>query len=389
MDTYGNRAIELADKVQFITDKDVDNSKIVDAILNRLQPVSKYAAFLSAIKSMPEDNLTSDYIIHQVRREISDTGVRQNKTSCALFAGSNKKGKPQSNNSGSKLTMICYNCNKPGHMARDCRSPKGVKDAEANVAQIKPKKEKTKEKKGKTKKVHMLSSMAASCADTIHNLHAGITNSDLQHHWILDSGVSCHMTGNANWVTNKKIILPPVSVTLGDNTQLLGTHYGDVTLDLNGSKGVLKNVLYIPKMCKNLLSAAESANQGLEVVFTGMSAIIQQDNKEIGRTIQNQGLYILQAKTITQRTESANHAASTKNEMDIWHSKLGHIGFSTIKNLVRNKVVIGLPTALPEATKGLCIPCTTSKHTRSPTTNPRLISTRDSGFRLHRSIPNY
>jgi len=60
--------------------------------------------------------------------------------------------------------------------------------------------------------------------------------------WLLDSGATCHLTGNLNYLHNIHETLP-VHVELPNGTPTLATKKGLVYLN---SKIVLSDVLYVP-----------------------------------------------------------------------------------------------------------------------------------------------
>ncbi|MCH84598.1 retrovirus-related Pol polyprotein from transposon TNT 1-94, partial [Trifolium medium] len=118
----------------------------------------------------------------------------------------------------------CYNCDKYGHFADECRSGKGKKsDEEANVAQS-----------TETGKDSVLLMMATTCE-----------SDSTGQEWFLDSGCSNHMIGNRDWLaeldTNKK-----TNVKLADCRYLTAEGIGNVIIKRSdGKKAVIENVLEI------------------------------------------------------------------------------------------------------------------------------------------------
>lgn len=78
--------------------------------------------------------------------------------------------------------------------------------------------------------------------------------------WIVDSGASCHMCNNVMLFVELRSLKETLQVTLGDGHTLEATGRGTVALDMKLPDGMTKtcklnDVLYVPKLSYNLLSA--------------------------------------------------------------------------------------------------------------------------------------
>lgn len=78
--------------------------------------------------------------------------------------------------------------------------------------------------------------------------------------WYLDSGASHHMTPNKNYFDNYEELKLKKYITIGDGTQLEAIGRGNIPIDVfvNGrrSSSEFVNVLHVPKLKCNLLSAS-------------------------------------------------------------------------------------------------------------------------------------
>ena len=84
--------------------------------------------------------------------------------------------------------------------------------------------------------------------------------------WLLDSGSSRHMTPSKDdFVTYLKLKIP-VKVGLADDSSVLGYGIGNVNITLfDGNQFVsvvIKNVLYVPKLKRRLLSITDITEKG-------------------------------------------------------------------------------------------------------------------------------
>ncbi|PNX79166.1 retrovirus-related Pol polyprotein from transposon TNT 1-94, partial [Trifolium pratense] len=138
-----------------------------------------------------------------------------------------------------KSKIQCYNCEKYGHFADECKYGKdkkrGKSDEEANIAHGDNEVEQ-----------NVLLMMATTCE-----------SNPLQQEWYLDSGCSNHMTGNKGWFsdidTSKR-----TSVKLADCRSLEAEGIDNIVIRTSsGKRAMIENVLYVPGMKCNLMSIGQ------------------------------------------------------------------------------------------------------------------------------------
>lgn len=113
------------------------------------------------------------------------------------------------------------------------------------------------------------------------------------------------MTCHNDWFVNYVEENSPSKVVLGDdNTQVIKGH-GDVQIQLsNGDQGTLKDVLWIPKLARNLLSVGCITDQHMSVEFFNDYFVIK-DLKKQGEQVASgvrseDGLYKLMGMSAQQ-----------------------------------------------------------------------------------------
>ncbi|KAL2248266.1 UNVERIFIED_CONTAM: Retrovirus-related Pol polyprotein from transposon TNT 1-94 [Sesamum indicum] len=147
------------------------------------------------------------------------------------------RSKSRGKNKGKK-EMVCWNCEKPGHMKSECRAPK-------------------KEKEGRTAN--------AAMEEITDALLLSVSSSSDD--WVVDSGTSFHSC------SNKDIMEPYTSgdfglVYLADNKPLKIVGKGDVQIkSTNGSCWTLHDVRYIPGLKRNLISVGQLDSDGFHTTF--------------------------------------------------------------------------------------------------------------------------
>ncbi|CAL9005649.1 unnamed protein product, partial [Prunus brigantina] len=167
---------------------------------------------------MHENESLSAYLTH-----LNDL-INQMKTyvcSKFHFGECRYKGKPK-----------CYNCDKFGHLARECTASKNVHKANcANQMEM-----------------------------TGNLFYAG--------EWYIDNGCSNHMTGNERLLTDIKTnVVGKVQMPNGELVNVAGM----CTLAINTIKGrkYIKEVTYLPRLKENLLSVGQMDEHGYYLLFRG------------------------------------------------------------------------------------------------------------------------
>ena len=86
--------------------------------------------------------------------------------------------------------------------------------------------------------------------------------------WIIDSGASVHMCKDKSMFTGEPIALRKrVLVRIGDGTTLVGTHVGNIVLELGDKRLRLEKVLFVPQLKCNLFSIGSCTKLGHSVHF--------------------------------------------------------------------------------------------------------------------------
>ncbi|GAU25674.1 hypothetical protein TSUD_266010 [Trifolium subterraneum] len=242
-----------------------------------------------------------------------------------------------------KSTIQCYNCNKHGHYASECKAPKKKKiqntEEEANVAQD-----------GSTSEDDV-SFMVTITDETAESMV-----------WYFDIGCSNHMTGNKSILTDfNKCLNTRIKLANGNFIAVEGM--GNVVIQRsNGKKAVIEKVLYVPGMKCNLMSVGQLFGKGFKVVFEGETLkLFDSKQRLILKTAQSQNrTFKTQVKTI----EVECLATSTEDkESDLWHIRYDHLNFKSLSMLNSKNMVLGLPSVI--APVDTCTTCLLGKHPRS------------------------
>uniref|UniRef100_A0A1Y1NHZ0 Retrovirus-related Pol polyprotein from transposon TNT 1-94 n=1 Tax=Photinus pyralis TaxID=7054 RepID=A0A1Y1NHZ0_PHOPY len=243
--------------------------------------------------------------------------------------------------------VTCYNCQKRGHYARECRNKKQER---ANTAE---------KEKGQEGNVTAFTTEEKAFGLTSDAL--AISKDDV---WIMDSGASSHMTYHKDYFSSLEDS-DIKSVTLGDNKSLKVSGKGTIKIrKLIHNKwydAILTNVLYVPDLHKNLFSEGVITSKGMKIIKEDKFALVYQNEKVVAcayRMANN--LYHLQFQTI--RYESEVNVTTDANMLALWHKRLGHINFNTVKEMASKGLISGVNVNAAE--KIFCEACVYGKQHR-------------------------
>ncbi|GAU43236.1 hypothetical protein TSUD_241260 [Trifolium subterraneum] len=220
----------------------------------------------------------------------------------------NGKGKKFMN----KKHIQCYNCQKHGHFASECRGKKAPRqynneESKANLAQ----------------------NDSGSEADPL--LMMAITNEDYdkKESWYLDTGCFNHMTGHKDWLVNYDASRKS-NIRFADSRTIKSEGVGDVLIQgKNGNQALITNVYNVDN--KLIISAPLSQSRTFQVQFNASTS------------------HCLASEVI--------HEA-----VWLWHLRYGHLNFQSLSNLKSNEMVSGLPVI--RVPKDMCRNCLVGKQSR-------------------------
>jgi hypothetical protein len=140
-------------------------------------------------------------------------------------------------------SVQCYNCQKFGHYARDCRGkkvPRYKNNSEAHIAQDESDSE-----------PDPMLLMATTTDEESHS-----------EDWYLDTGCSNHMTSHREWLINFNNS-SKTKIRFADNRTIPAEGVGDVLITgKKGNQALITGVLYVPEMKTNLLSMGQLLEKG-------------------------------------------------------------------------------------------------------------------------------
>ena len=260
---------------------------------------------------------------------------------------SNSKGNSSKNGDNKKKGKAkfkgeCFYCKKKGHTIAECRTKK-EDEKNGNLKPYNKGKQTANTAEAELDLFVVIEEVCSSMEEVSHNSS-----------WVLDSGASRHMTGEKSLYSSMQPLEEPVTVTVGNNARCPTKGKGTISfVTANGETRKISDVLYVPKIKRNLLSIAAITDQGHVVKFTKTGVEILNDGgKVIGHGVRRNNLYELSALT------ASTGVGTTK----LWHERFGHIGHAVLKEMHKHGMVAHLP-AVAEM-KEPCEACMLGKQQR-------------------------
>lgn len=145
--------------------------------------------------------------------------------------------------------------------------------------------------------------------------------------WILDSGITHHMTTNLNHLNHITPYHGDRTITIGNGTGLAVTHIGSTSIPTSNTSLVLRNVLCVPKITVNLLSVKKLCrDNGCWFIYDDLIFFIQD---KATRKILYQGnsdggeLFTIPVNVFAKLEQCVSFIGK-KIQVSKWHKRLSH-----------------------------------------------------------------
>ena len=130
----------------------------------------------------------------------------------------------------------------------------------------------------------------------------------------------------------------------------------------SGKELTLTNVLYVPKIQKNLMFGSLLNNHGFRLVFESKKFVLSKSRMYVGKGYMSNGMWKLNVMTIIKsninKVSTSTYVLESSN---LWLGRLGHVNYDTLRKLINLNHV---PTFQIDA-KHKCETCVEAKLTRS------------------------
>ncbi|KZV54798.1 hypothetical protein F511_04420 [Dorcoceras hygrometricum] len=239
-----------------------------------------------------------------------------------------------------KFVGKCYNCDGMGHKASDCKKPKRAREANT-VDDIS----------------HDVSNI---------NLCAVVSKVNMigsnPREWWIDTGATRHVCSDKEMFATLQESEYGEKLYMGNSATSEIKGQGKVVLKMTSGKELtLNNVLYVSDIRKNLVSGSLLNKHGFRIVFESDKVVVSKNGMYVGRGYVSDGLFKLNVMAIKPKVNKVNPSAYVLESPYLWHGRLGHVNYDTIRRLINLK---NIPTFQIDKSHK-CEICVEAKQTRS------------------------
>ena len=179
----------------------------------------------------------------------------------------------------------------------------------------------------------------------------------------LDSGTTIHCTPHKGDFEKLTPITPRLIKGInGSNIMAIGT--GDVKMHAkNRLIFTLHDVLYVPQAMIRLILIGKLIRENLTCTFDQSGCRILDENKRevISSTITDAGLF----RTTSHLQHKYANIVRAPADLLTWHRRLGHVNYSSIIDMAKHRMAIGMPTDL-STIPPVCEHCILGKQAKRP-----------------------
>ena len=236
------------------------------------------------------------------------------------------KGKPK-----------CYNCDKLGHIAKDCYSKKPEQQQQLQFA------------------------TQVTSSPTMFYANNATEKRSMEEVWYLDSGCSNHMTGREDVLIDiDRNVTAKVAMGTGQLVDVIGK--GSLMVETKMGRKYIKEVLLVSGLKENLLSVGQMMEHGYFLIFGDNKAEVY-DDSSLSNLVAR--VHMKGNRSFPLKLQTDLHVAlkaSISQSTLLWHRRMGHLNFQSLKLLQNEDMVLGLPEI--KNANAVCEGCTFGKHCR-------------------------
>ena len=171
--------------------------------------------------------------------------------------------------------------------------------------------------------------------------------------WWIDSGATVHVANSLHgFHSTRTTQRSERCIEVANGVQADVEAVGDISLELvDGFTILLRDVLYVPSLHRNLISVSRLDKDNYECYFGHGKCAIWCNNTHVGVAFLHNELYLLSLREKVYSVCNANEHVFTSNKEQkkkkkrthdsskLWHCRLGHISRGRIERLVKNYIL--------------------------------------------------
>ncbi|GJS66639.1 zinc finger, CCHC-type containing protein [Tanacetum coccineum] len=180
--------------------------------------------------------------------------------------------------------------------------------------------------------------------------------------WWIDSGATTHVCKDRCWFKTYEPVEDGSVLYMGDDHFAPVHGKGSVVLEFSSGKSItLFNVLYVPKLRKNLISGPVLNKCGYKQVYESDKYILSKCGVFVGFGYYNNGMFMLNLNKVPDDSGSVYMSSSTVVNSSLWHARLGHVHYKRMLEMSKDELIPAI-----DENPDKCTTCMLTKITRQP-----------------------
>ncbi|KAK9942775.1 hypothetical protein M0R45_008423 [Rubus argutus] len=157
--------------------------------------------------------------------------------------------------------------------------------------------------------------------------------------WWVDTGATRHICFDKKMFTTYEEVEQGEQLFMGNSSTSKVEGQGKVILKMTSGKEItLKDVLHVPDIRKNLVSGSLLSKNGFKLVFEADKFVLTKNGMYVGKGYLTNGLFKMNVMTVVPSKIINNNSTASSAYMvespNVWHGRLGHVNYDTIRRLV-------------------------------------------------------
>lgn len=245
-----------------------------------------------------------------------------------------------------KDSVVCFNCGKRGHYKSECKQRKQRKespsqDGEGSTRNKWKYKPSPNSDPGTSRRIPSNSKYSSQFLIQANVSETGVGDSE----WVFDTAATHHFCNNRNLFSDFISLDKEEMAVAVRGVKFPIEGKGKVKLKIGQRNLVLNDVMYSPKLRKNLLSGPQFDKD--KATFVGGKGEVKMSDEEglIFKANLKNGIYYVKTKVPSKSKKRVSFETLTTcvDNSDTWHKRLAHISSEIIKQTSKSNSVKGLP----------------------------------------------
>ncbi|GJS31833.1 zinc finger, CCHC-type containing protein [Tanacetum coccineum] len=158
--------------------------------------------------------------------------------------------------------------------------------------------------------------------------------------WWIDSGATSHVCKDHCWFKTYESVEDGYVLYMVDDHFAPDHGKGSVALEFSSGKTItLFNVLYVPKLRKNLVSGPMLNKCGYKQVYESDKYILSKSGVFVGFEYYNNGMFMLNLNKVPDDSDSVYMSSSTIVNSSLWHARLGHVHYKRMLEMSKDDLI--------------------------------------------------